>query len=93
MSKRDAYIEKAQAKVDEHAAKIQQLKAQAKGGVADKKISAHNQLEKLEAKLDAAKAKLAEVKDSAEDAWEDVASRFESLADEVGASVKKFFSK
>ena len=38
MSTRDAYIEKAQAKIDEYSAKLDQLKAQAKSKQADEKL-------------------------------------------------------
>jgi predicted nuclease with TOPRIM domain len=93
MSKKDAYIEKAQAKIDEQSAKLDQLKAQFKGHVSDKKIDAYEKIEKLELKLDAAKSRLAEIIGSAEDKWEDLADRLEILADEVGTSVKKFFGK
>ncbi len=93
MSKKDAYIEKAQAKIEEQSAKLDELKAQVKGEVASQKIEAFEKIEKLEAKLDAAKLRLSEITESAEDAWEDLTHRFESLADEVGVSVKKFFSK
>jgi predicted nuclease with TOPRIM domain len=93
MSKKDAYVEKGQAKIDEQIAKINQFKAKAKGKVADQKIEAHEHIEKLEKKLDAAKTYLAEIADSAEDKWEDLSDRFEVLADDIGTSVKKFFSK
>lgn len=93
MSKKDAYVQKAQAKIDEQSAKLDQLKAQFKGEVSDKKIDAYEKIEKLEAKLSAAKSRLAEIIDSAEGAWEDLTVRLESLADEVGTSVKKFFGK
>ncbi|MBK8971279.1 MAG: hypothetical protein IPM37_07930 [Hahellaceae bacterium] len=93
MSKRDAYIEKAQAKIDEHAAKVDEYKAKLKGKVADKKIEAHEHLEKLEHSLNEAKAQLAEMIGSAESAWEETSKRFEVLADDLSASVKKFFAK
>lgn len=93
MSKKDAYVEKAQAKIAEQAAKLDQLKAKIKGGVADQKIEAHGQIEKVEAKLDAAKARLTEISDSAEGAWEDLTERFEGLTEELSGSVKKFFGK
>jgi cob(I)alamin adenosyltransferase len=93
MSKKDAYVQKAQAKIDEQSAKIDEFKAKVKGKVADKKIEAHEQLEKIESKLNAAKAQLAEIVGSAESAWEDMTKRFEVLTDELSASVKKFFKK
>jgi DNA repair exonuclease SbcCD ATPase subunit len=93
MSKKDAYIEKAQAKIEEQSAKLEQLKAKLKGETASIKIESNKRIEKLESNLDAAKTRLAEIKDSAEDAWEDLTERFDNLADDVGASVKKFLGK
>ena len=93
MSKKDAYVEKAQAKISEQSAKLDELKAKVKGQVADQKIEAHEHIEKLELKLDAAKSRLAEISDSAEEGWHDLTARYETLTDEFGASVKKFFGK
>jgi predicted nucleic acid-binding Zn-ribbon protein len=93
MNKKDAYIEKAQAKIEEYACKLDELKAKTKGEIAGLKIDAQEQLDKLEAKLDAAKLRLAELADSAEDKWEDLSGRFEVLADDLGSSFKKFFEK
>ncbi|MGJ8669530.1 MAG: hypothetical protein ACSHXK_08590 [Oceanococcus sp.] len=90
MSKRDLYLEKAQAKIDEQVARLDQLKARVRGKVADQKIVAHDHLEKLDANLENAKVKLAEVKDAAEDTWEDVAGRLDRLSDDLAASFKKF---
>ncbi len=93
MSKKDAYVEKAQAKINEHAAKLDELKAKVKVQVADQKIEAHEHIEKLELKLDAAKSRLTEISNSTEDRWHDLTARFETLTDECGASFKKFFGK
>lgn len=93
MSKKDAYVAKAQAKIDEQAANLNKLKAKAKGEVADKKIETHKRIEKLETKLDSAKSRLEEISDSAEDKWEDLTDRFEELTDDLGSAFKKFFGK
>jgi len=82
MSKKDAYIEKAQAKIEEYACKLDELKAKAKGEVAGLKIELLEQIDKL-----------AELTDSAEDKWEDLSTRFEVLADDLGTSFRKFFEK
>jgi predicted nucleic acid-binding Zn-ribbon protein len=93
MNKKDAYIEKAQAKIEEYACKLDELKARAKGEVAGLKIDTQEQVYKIEVKLDAAKVRLAELTDSAEDKWEDLSTRFEVLADDLGTSFRKFFEK
>ncbi|MFT7371526.1 MAG: putative nucleic acid-binding Zn-ribbon protein [Oleiphilaceae bacterium] len=93
MTKRDAYIEKAQAKIDEQTAKIDGFRARAKGKVAAQKIEVHEHIDKMEAQLKMAKAHLAEIVCSAENAWEDLTNRFDVLSDELTSSVKKFFNK
>jgi predicted RNase H-like nuclease (RuvC/YqgF family) len=93
MSKKDAYIEKAQAKIEEYACKLDELKARTKGEVDGMKIDAQQQIDRLEIKLDATRLRLAELTDSAEDKWQDLSGRFEVLADDLGASFRKFFEK
>lgn len=93
MSKKDAYIQKAQAKLEEQTSKLQGLKAKVKGEVAGQKIQAYDQIEKLEKKLDSAKTRLAEIAESAEGKWEDLSERVDGLADEITASAKKFLGK
>jgi len=93
MSKKDAYIEKARAKIDEQIAKLDQLKAGAQDEIADKKIKTHEKIEELEAKIKDAKAHLSEMTDAAEDAWENIKNKFDNLADDIGHSFKKFFGK
>lgn len=93
MSKKAAYIDKAQAKIDEQAARLNELKAKAKGKLADQKIDAYQGIEKLEVKLNAAREKLAEIAGSAECKWEDLSGRLDVLTEEMRTSVKKFFGK
>ncbi len=92
MSKQDAYVEKAQARIDESVARLDQLKAQAKGEMADKKVAMYQQVEKLEANLEIAREKLAEIKGSAEGAWEAMTERFDVLYSEMNSSFKKFIN-
>ena len=93
MSKKDAYIEKAKAKVDEQMAKLELLKAKAQGEIAEGKIKSQEKIDELEAKIKAAKAHLAEIIDAAEDTWENIKDRFEDLADDIGGAFKKLFAK
>lgn len=92
MSHRDAYIEKAQAKIDEYSAKLDQLKAQAKGKQADEKIEAQRNADKLEAEIQAAKQRINEWANATEDNPQDVSSRFKTLADDLDNSFRKFFN-
>lgn len=93
MSKKDAYIKKSQATIMEYTAKLDVLKAKAKGEVADLKIDAYEQIEKLETKLKTAKSRLSDLTNAAEDKWQGLSDRFEELTDEIGASIKKLIDK
>ena len=93
MSKKEAYIEKAKAKIDKQMAKLEELKAKARGEIAEGKIKSQQKIDELEAKMKAAKAHLTEITDSAEDTWESIKGRFDDLADDIGAALKKFFAK
>ena len=93
MNKKDAYVEKAQARIEEYACKLDELKARARAEVAGMKIDAQEQIDKLEVKLEAAKLRLAELTESAEDKWQDLSLRFEVLAEDLGTSFRKFFEK
>jgi len=93
MSKKEIYLEKAQAVIQEQSEKLEKLKARMKVEVADKKTQTLEKIEKLETKLNTAKLRIIDVSEAAEDAWEDLTERFDNLADEVGESLKKFFSK
>ena len=93
MDKKEQYIEKAKAKIDELIAKLDVLKAKAKGEIADQKIKTKKRIEDLEAKLKESKQHLSEIIDSAGDDWEKFRTKFDILAEDIGNSFKKFFSK
>lgn len=92
MSTRDAYIEKAQAKIDEYSAKLDQMKAQAKSKQADEKIEAQRNADKLEAEIEVAKQRVNEWANSTEEDPKDVSSRFKTLGDDLENSFRKFFN-
>jgi predicted nucleic acid-binding Zn-ribbon protein len=93
MSRKDAYIEKAQAKINKQIAKLDQLKAKAQGEIADQKFKSQDKIEELEAKIKGAKAHLSEITDAAEDAWDNIKNKLDNLTDDIGSSFKKFFGK
>ncbi len=93
MSKKEVYIEKAQAKINELMTKLDQLKSKDQGELADQKIKSHEKIEELESKIKGAKVHLAEITDAAEDTWENIINKFDHLADDIGNSFKRFFSK
>jgi len=92
MDKKDLYIEKAQATINEQLAKLDQLKAQAEGEVADKKLQLQAQIDKLEPQIEQAKAKLTELKTMTESVLEDTVSKLDDMFDNATDTVKKFFS-
>jgi len=73
--------------------KFEQLKAKAKGEIAEGKIKSQQRMDELEAKIKAAKGRLTEITDSTEATWENIKGRFDELADDIGGALKKFFSK
>lgn len=80
MSKKDEYIAKARAQVDEQVARLDQLKAQAKQNIADTKVDAMQRIEELEKHVADARTKLDAIADVAEDKFEEAKARFESTA-------------
>lgn len=93
MSKKDVYIEKAQAKINEQMAKLDQLKAKAQGEIADQKIKSLEKIDELETKIKEAKVHLTEITEAAEDSWENIKNKFDNLVDDIGIAFKKFFGK
>jgi F0F1-type ATP synthase membrane subunit b/b' len=88
-----AYRKKAEAKIEEQQAKLDQLRAKAKGAGADAQIEADQQIGELEKALKTARRKLEDIGAAAEDAWEDVAKSFDRAWEDVSGSAKKLFSR
>jgi predicted nucleic acid-binding Zn-ribbon protein len=70
--KRDAYVEKLRAKMDEWNAEIDKLKTKADQAEAELKMDYSEQLEDLQAKHKDIEDKLAELQQTGEGAWEDL---------------------
>jgi predicted nucleic acid-binding Zn-ribbon protein len=71
-AKRDAYVDKLKAQLDEWNADIDNLAAKAAQAEAEAKVEYQNQLDDLRAKRDDVMDKLAAVEQSGEGAWEDL---------------------
>ena len=69
--KRDAYVEKLKAKMDELNAEIDKLRAKANQAEAELKMNYFEQLEDLQAKRKDVEDKVAELQQIGEKAWED----------------------
>ena len=76
--KRDAYVQRLKAKMDEWNAEIDKLKAKADQAEAEAKIEYHEQIEDLRAKRKHVEEKIAELQQAGEGAWEDLKQGLEN---------------
>ena len=76
--KREAYVQKLKAKIDEWNAEIDKLAAKAGQADAGSKIAYHKRIEDLRAKRKDVENKLAEVQQAGEGAWEDLKQGLEN---------------
>ncbi len=94
MSKRDAYIQKLHAKIDEWNADIDKLAAKAQQTEADAKIEYQQQIDALKHQRQEVKNKLADLKQSGEDSWEDLRAgldlAFESMSEAIRSAMSRF---
>lgn len=93
MSKRDAYVERLQAQMDEWSAELHKLKARADRATAESKIDYYEQIEKLKQKQQHAQEKLAELRQAGEHAWEDMKKGLESAWASFGEALKSAGSR
>jgi uncharacterized coiled-coil DUF342 family protein len=76
--RRDAYIQKLRAMLDEWNAEIDRLAAKEDKASPDAKIEYHKKLDELRAKRDDIVARIDEMQKAGEDAWEDLKFDLES---------------
>ena len=88
MSK-EAYRQKAEAKIEEYQAKLNEARAKAKGASADARLEAERQIGELEKKVDAGRQMLAGIGEAAEDAWENLAKGLDDAWDDISGGIKK----
>ncbi len=77
-AKRDAYVEKLKAQLDEWNADIDKLAAKAAQAEAEAKIEYQNEVEDLRAKRDDVRDKLSAIRQAGEGAWEDLKEGLEN---------------
>ena len=77
-AKRDAYVEKLKAQLDEWNADIDKLAAKAAQGEAKAKTEYQNQLDDLRTQRDDARDKLSAMQQAGEGAWEDLKEGLEN---------------
>jgi prefoldin subunit 5 len=87
--KRDAYVQKLKAKMDEWNAEIDKLAAKADQADVETKIMYHKQLEHLRAKRKDLEDKIAEVQQAGESAWEDLKQGLENSWEILKTSFRK----
>jgi uncharacterized coiled-coil DUF342 family protein len=91
--KRDAYVQKLKAKMDEWNAEIDKLAAKADQADGEAKIEYHKQVEDLRAKRKGVEDKLAALHQAGEGAWEDLKTGIESAWDSLGNALKSAASR
>jgi multidrug resistance efflux pump len=89
MSKRDEYVEKLKAQLDECNAEVRKWEAKAKGTQADVRTEYEKQLEAFRRQRDQAVEQMRQVQAAAGDAWLDLARG----ADEAWAKAREAFEK
>ena len=89
MSKKDAMIQKAEARLDQINAELDQLKAKARAAGADAKLEVQRELDDLQSKRDAFATKVTKLRDSGESALGDVADGFERAWTSLSDSLKR----
>ena len=92
MSKRDEYIEKFKAQLDEWNTEIDKLQARADKASADLKADYARQIESLERQRDEARKRFRELESASEHAWEDFRDRAEKAWKDFEDGVRKAWS-
>jgi septal ring factor EnvC (AmiA/AmiB activator) len=86
--KRDAYVQKMKAKLDEWNADIAKLEAKARQKEADARADVERRIEKLKAKRKTVEDDLDQLLRSGEYAWEDLKAGIDSAADALGEALR-----
>lgn len=93
MSKRDMYVEKLKAQLDEWNVEIDKLEAKVREYETTVKLKYENEIRELREKRDEARTRLAEIQEASEDAWEDLIHGFERSWDIFKESVEHAISR
>lgn len=89
MSEKDAYIKKAEARIDQANAEIEKLWAKADEAGADAEIKYSETLQELRSKRENAEAKLDELKAAGDGALGEIQRNLEQILDEFDAAVSR----
>lgn len=88
MDDKDAYREKAKARLDQWRAEIDKLQAKAAEASADTKIEYEKQLQALRDKQQEMRQQLDELGSASGDAWKDIKAGLDAAWDDLESSVK-----
>jgi uncharacterized coiled-coil DUF342 family protein len=91
--KRDAFVKKMKAKLDEWNADIAKLEATAKQKEAEARGDVERRIEELKAKRKTVEDDLDQLSSSGEDAWEDLKAGIDSAADALGEALQSARSR
>ena len=89
MDKRELYLEKINAQIDQYSAKIAEMRGKASELQVDLKLEYLNQMEKLEGKRDGLKKKYEQLSEASESSWKDMKEGTESAWNELKEAVSK----
>ena len=90
MSKRDEFIARMKAQLDEWSAELHRLEAKAERAETNVTDKTRRAINELREKRDEAEAKLDEIRDAGEDAWEDLKDEAEKTWTALKAAVDVF---
>ena len=92
--KRDAFVKKIKASIDEWNAEIDRLKARAEQAEAEARIEYHDEIQELKNYRDDARKRLSRLEQAGEGAWEDmkagVEMAFEAMSQAVNSARNRF---
>jgi uncharacterized coiled-coil DUF342 family protein len=91
--KRDAFVKKMKAKLDEWNADIAELEAKAKQKEAEARGDVEKRIEELKAKRKTVEDDLDQLRSSGEDAWEDLKTGIDSAASALGEALQSARSR
>jgi len=93
MNKRDAYVQKLKAQLDQWKAEIDRMNAGADRLGADARIEFRKQMDRLEARREDASQRLAELGKAAEGSWEDLREGMDRAWGELDRAIREAASR
>ena len=93
MSKKDAYVQKLQAQMNEWKAEIDKLKAKADGLKADLRIGYYQKIDELRAKHKKVQKIVEDLRQAGDNSWESLKVGVDNASSELGSAVKSAVDK